>query len=792
MSNIRRVIVEKKPEYAVEAQGLCNDIRYNLKINALTSVRILNCYDIENISENGYQQALNTVFGEPPIDTIYEENFPDAQNAYIFATEYLPGQFDQRADSALQCLQLLGETGNLIIHCCKIFMLYGDLNKQNISDIKQYCINPLDSRETSLVKPSSLHIAYEKPEPIKPMAGFCELNNEELKSLYQKLQLAMSFEDFCFLADYFKNEEKRNPTETEIRVLDTYWSDHCRHTTFNTVLDKIEIEDSVFKGAIENSLNNYLALHQELAAHKDISLMDMATIAAKKLKKEGKIPDLDISDEINACSIKAKANIDGKDEDWLIMFKNETHNHPTEIEPFGGAATCLGGAIRDPLSGRAYVYQSMRVTGAGDITQPIEKTLKGKLPQSKITKEAARGFSSYGNQIGLATGQVKEFFDEGFIAKRMEVGAVMAAAPAENVVRKTPEPGDLILLLGGKTGRDGCGGATGSSKEHNTDSLESCGAEVQKGNAPTERKLQRLFSNPAAAKMIKRCNDFGAGGVSVACGELCDGLEIQLDKVPKKYEGLTGTELAISESQERMAIVIAADDFDSFIKIADAENLEVTQIAVVTENSRLVMKHEGNTIVDISREFLNTNGVKQRAQAKIGAISQDNNFFLRINEDCDSTKTKEAWLHNLSALNNCSQKGLAEYFDNTIGAATILMPYGGKNQLTPALGMAAKLPVGEKDCKTATIMAHGYCPSLAKWSPYHGAVYAILESYAKCIAMGADPDKIRLSLQEYFEKLNKEPERWGKPAAALLGAIEAQLELSAPAIGGKDSMSGTF
>jgi len=792
MSNIRRIMVEKQKDYAVEAHQLCNNIRQQLQIEQLEQVRIFNCYDVENITDAGYQAALNTVFGEPPIDCIFEEELPELNNVYVFATQYLPGQFDQRADSALQCLQLLGETGDIIVRCSKIIALYGNISVQEFTVIKEYCINPLDSMETSLEKPASLKMTYEQPADIKPIEGFIDLNDDARKALYETMQLAMSLEDFCFLGDYFKNAEKRNPTETEIRVLDTYWSDHCRHTTFNTVLNKIEISEGAFKPALQKALDRYLSLHNEIAAHKDISLMDMATIAAKKLRKDGVVNDLDISDEINACSVKAKAVIDGKEEDWLVMFKNETHNHPTEIEPFGGAATCLGGAIRDPLSGRSYVYQSMRITGAGDITAPVSTTLKGKLPQSKISKEAAKGFSSYGNQIGLATGQVKEIFDEGFIAKRMEVGAVMAAAPAENVVREIPAPGDLIVLLGGKTGRDGCGGATGSSKEHNESSLDTCGAEVQKGNAPTERKLQRLFSTPEAAKMIKRCNDFGAGGVSVACGELCDGLEINLDKVPKKYEGLTGTELAISESQERMAVVLSAENLERFLELADAENLEATPVAVVTEEPRLIMKHHGNTIVDISREFLNTNGVKQFAEVCIQPVSQEDNFFLKIDAEKEEGKVKEAWLDNLKKLNNCSQKGLTEYFDNTIGAGTILQPYGGKNQLTPALGMAAKLPVGARDTKTSTIMAYGYCPSLAKWSPYHGAIYAITESYAKCIAMGADPDKIRLSLQEYFEKLNKEPERWGKPAAALLGAIEAQLELQAPAIGGKDSMSGTF
>ena len=791
-SSVKRIFVEKKCSYAVEAAALFDDIKTNLGIGELKQVRIINRYDMEGIDNETYDKAVWTVFAEPPVDMIYHEELSVGKTESCFAVSYLPGQFDQRADSAMQCLQIIAQKDNIEIKTAKIYLLSG-VNNEQLGAIKKYLINPVDSCEAALEKPQTLAMEVISPPPVVILKGFIKMDDDELRRMAGEMSLAMSAEDLCFCRDYFKNEELRDPSITELRVIDTYWSDHCRHTTFHTQITDIKIDEGTMNNALRQSLNLYLETRQDLYGDKqrDINLMDIATVAAKKLKKDGYLDDLDISEEINACSIKADIKIDGKSEPWLIMFKNETHNHPTEIEPFGGAATCLGGAIRDPLSGRSYVYQAMRVTGSGDPRTPVTKTLPGKLPQRKITKEAARGYSSYGNQIGLATGQVAEVYDEGFVAKRMEVGAVIAAAPEKNVIREIPLPGDLVVLLGGRTGRDGCGGATGSSKEHDEKSLASCGAEVQKGNAPTERKLQRLFRNPNVSTLIKRCNDFGAGGVSVAIGELSDGIKINLDAVPKKYAGLDGTELAISESQERMAVVVAAADADKIIRFAAEENLEAVIIAEITANCRMSMTWRGDTIVNISREFLNTNGVKQATDVAVALPDAEKNFFS-YDVDAENKPLYESWMENLSALNVASQKGLAENFDSTIGAGTVLMPFGGKHQLTPALGMAAKLPVLSGETKNATLMAYGYTPPLAKWSPYHGAMYAVIDSVAKITAMGGNPQKVRLSLQEYFEKLGKDSYRWGKPFAALLGAFEAQMRLKAPAIGGKDSMSGSF
>ena len=791
-SSVKRIFVEKKESYAMEATALFDDIKNNLGITEIKQVRIINCYDMEGIDSETYNAAVWTIFAEPPVDTVYHEDLPVGKAEKCFAVSYLPGQFDQRADSAMQCLQIIAQKDNIEIKTAKVYLISGISNEQ-LGAIKKYLINPVDSCEVALEKPQTLAMETVSPPPVAILEGFIKTDNDGLRIMAGEMGLAMSIEDLCFCRDYFKNEERRDPSITELRVIDTYWSDHCRHTTFHTKITTIDIDEGTMNNALRQSLRLYMETRQDLYGdrQRDINLMDIATVAAKKLRKDGYLDDLDISEEINACSIKADIKIDGKTEPWLIMFKNETHNHPTEIEPFGGAATCLGGAIRDPLSGRSYVYQAMRVTGSGDPRTPIVATLSGKLPQRKITREAARGYSSYGNQIGLATGQVSEVYDEGFIAKRMEVGAVIAAAPEKNVIRETPLHGDLVVLLGGRTGRDGCGGATGSSKEHDEKSLASCGAEVQKGNAPTERKLQRLFRNPEVSTLIKRCNDFGAGGVSVAIGELSDGIRINLDAVPKKYAGLDGTELAISESQERMAVVVAATDADKIIRFAAEENLEAVVIAEITDNRRMSMIWRGDTIVDISREFLNTNGVKQETSVAVALPDREKNFFsVDINES--NKPLYESWVKNLSALNVASQKGLAENFDSTIGAGTVLMPFGGKYQLTPTLGMAAKLPVLNGETKNATLMAYGYTSPLAKWSPYHGAMYAVVDSVAKITAMGGNPQKVRLSLQEYFEKLGKDSYRWGKPFAALLGAFEAQMRLKAPAIGGKDSMSGSF
>jgi len=797
-SKVKRIFVEKKKGFDIEAQSLFRDLKYNLGIKGLEYVRIINRYDVEGITEEEYILSRDTIFSEPPVDKVYDEVFIVGKNEKAFAIEYLPGQYDQRADSAAQCIQIMTMGERPLCLSAKIVVLGGNISDDEFAVIKNYCINPVEAREASFEKPESLVVSVEPPPDVEILDGFTLMAEAELVRLIEDRGLAMSLDDLQFCQDYFKNVEKRDPTITELRMLDTYWSDHCRHTTFLTRIENVEIEDGKYTAPIKLAYGEYLKsrklVYQDREEQKDICLMDIATIAMKELKMRGLLDDLDESEEINACSIAVEVDVEGKKEEWLVMFKNETHNHPTEIEPFGGAATCLGGAIRDPLSGRAYVYQAMRITGSGDPRTPVEKTLPGKLPQRKITTGAAHGFSSYGNQVGLATGQVVEIYDEGYVAKRMEIGAVIGAAPKQNVVRERPEPGDVVILLGGRTGRDGCGGATGSSKEHNEESLMKCGAEVQKGNPPTERKIQRLFRKPSVSRLIKKCNDFGAGGVLVAIGELADGLEINLDAIPKKYEGLDGTELAISESQERMAVVVSHENVEAFISEAAQENLEATPVAFVTEIPRVRIRWRGKLIVDIAREFLNTNGVKKKTCAVVTAPSEASGFFDEIPEEVSMCREdiKTAWLNNLKRLNVCSQRGLVERFDSTIGAGTVLMPFGGKYQLSPAEGMVAKIPVLNGDTSTGSIMTFGYNPSLAKWSPFHGAVYAIIEAIAKVCAIGGDYRKTRLSLQEYFEKLGKNPEKWGKPLSALLGAYFAQMKLGIPSIGGKDSMSGTF
>ncbi|NSW89391.1 MAG: phosphoribosylformylglycinamidine synthase [Firmicutes bacterium] len=797
-SKVRRIFVEKKKGFDIEAQALYKDLKYNLGIKSLEYVRIINRYDVEGISEEEYEASRNTIFSEPPVDIIYDEVFTLKENEKAFAVEYLPGQYDQRADSAAQCIQIMTRGERPLCRTAKLIVISGDVSQQEFDRIKNYCINPIEAREASFEKPESLDIDIEPPADVETLEGFTMMAKEELLRLIEDRGFAMSLDDMEFCQNYFKNTEKRDPTITELRMLDTYWSDHCRHTTFLTRIENVEIKDGKYTGPIKTAFENYMKsrqlVYKAMEQDKDICLMDIATIAMKEIKMKGLLNDLDESEEINACSIVVNVDVDGKDEEWVVMFKNETHNHPTEIEPFGGAATCLGGAIRDPLSGRAYVYQAMRVTGSGDPRAPVEKTLPGKLPQRKITIGAAQGFSSYGNQVGLATGQVVEMYDEGYVAKRMEIGAVIGAAPRQNVVRGKPLPGDVVILLGGRTGRDGCGGATGSSKEHDEQSLLKCGAEVQKGNPPTERKIQRLFRNPSVSRLIKKCNDFGAGGVLVAIGELADGLEINLDAIPKKYEGLDGTELAISESQERMAVVVSPENVNQFISEAALENLEATPVAYVTEVPRVRIRWRGKLIVDISREFLNTNGVKKKSNAVIVAPDEAKNFFSMLPDEVSMYKDdiKSAWLNNLGRLNVCSQKGLVERFDSTIGAGTVLMPFGGKCQLSPSEGMVAKIPLLEGDTSTGTIMTFGYNPVLSKWSPFHGAVYAIIEAISKVCAIGGDYRRIRLTLQEYFEKLGKVPEKWGKPLSALLGAYYTQIRLGIPSIGGKDSMSGTF
>lgn len=787
MAEIKRIYVEKKEGCNIEASQLLADIKENLGLTNLTGLRILNRYDVEDIADDVFEAASKTIFSEPPVDYIYNETFEMAEDETAFSMEYLPGQYDQRADSAMQCIQIISGDDKAVVASAKTYVLKGKLSTEDVEKIKHYCINPVDSREASMEKPATLKMDLTIPTTVETIEGFIDMDEKALLDYRKSLGLAMSEADILFCQKYFKDTEKRNPTITEIRVIDTYWSDHCRHTTFATHINDVTFEDGKYKEVVENVYKMYLDEKKSLGREqKPVCLMDIATTGMRALKAQGKLDNFDESEEINACSIVVPVDVDGVEEDWLVMFKNETHNHPTEIEPFGGAATCLGGAIRDPLSGRSYVYQAMRVTGAGDPTVPVADTLQGKLPQRKIVTSAAHGYSSYGNQIGLATGQVAEIYDEGYVAKRMEIGAVIAAAKKENVIRERPDAGDIIILTGGRTGRDGCGGATGSSKEHNEDSILTCGAEVQKGNAPTERKLQRLFRNPEVSKMIRRCNDFGAGGVSVAIGELADGLEINLDLVPKKYEGLDGTELAISESQERMAVVVKADKADSFIKYANEENLEATVVAKVTDDRRLKMFWNGNDIVNISRDFLDTNGAVQNTDIY---VEEPANKPEKIENKSD---LKAQWLENLSQLNVACQKGLVERFDSTIGAGTILMPFGGKNQMTPAEVMAAKIPLLKGETTTGTLMSYGYNPTVAKWSPFHSAVYAVVESVAKIVAGGGDYDSVRLTFQEYFERLGEDSHRWGKPFSALLGAYLAQMELGTAAIGGKDSMSGTF
>ncbi|MGM8271486.1 phosphoribosylformylglycinamidine synthase [Clostridium perfringens] len=787
MSGIRMVFVEKKAGFNVESQILLKDFKDNLGIEALEDVRVLNKYILGDMEEEQYVRTVNTILSEAPVDRVYEENFEIGQDEIAFGVEYLPGQYDQRADSASECIMLLTEDEKVPVKSSKVIILKGNLNEEEIKKIKSYYINPVDSREVSPLS-KVLEENLEEPNEVQVLDGFLNLNEEGLKNFHREKSLAMSLEDLKLIRDYFKSED-RNPTITEIKVIDTYWSDHCRHTTFETIIKDVYIEEGKYsepiKKAYEDYKNSRAYVYGENLNNKEVKLMDLATIAMKELRKRGKLDDLDVSEEINACSINIEIETDKGTEEYLLMFKNETHNHPTEIEPFGGAATCLGGAIRDPLSGRSYVYQAMRVTGSADPTVEICETLKGKLPQRKITLGAAHGYSSYGNQIGLATGQVSEIYHPNYAAKRMEVGAVIAATPKENVIRLEPSKGDIVILLGGRTGRDGIGGATGSSKEHTEESINQCGAEVQKGNAPTERKIQRLFRNKEVAQMIKRCNDFGAGGVSVAIGELCRGIDIDLNKVPKKYEGLDGTELAISESQERMAVVISSENADRFIKLSEDENLEATIVAEVTDTDRLRMNWKDKTIVDIKRSFLDTNGAKQEISLKVKSPSvypyEVKNFDV-----------KEEWLKSLRNLNVCSQKGLIERFDSTIGGGTVLMPLGGKYQLTPAEGMAAKIPVLGGESKDASLMTYGFNPYLGVWSPFHMAFYSVIESVTKIAAMGGDYKKVRLTFQEYFEKLLRDEEKWGKPFAALLGAYKAQMDLGLPAIGGKDSMSGSF
>ena len=774
---VYRVFVEKKDGLQNEARSLKSEINKLLQIKGLTNLRILNRYDVENIDNDLFDYCKTTVFSEPQLDNISDEIQNDSD--YIFAVEYLPGQFDQRANSASECIQLISKSERPDVRTAKIYMLYGDLTDENIAEIKKYVINPVEAREASLDTVETLKINYDIPTTVKTLNGFCELSKDKLTEWANENSLAMSYDDIEFCQNYFISEH-RDPTITEIKMIDTYWSDHCRHTTFLTTIDSVKFEDKL----LQKAYDEYIATRKALGRTKPVNLMDIGTIAAKYLKSTGKLDKLDESEEINACTVKIDIDIDGKTEKWLLLFKNETHNHPTEIEPFGGAATCIGGAIRDPLSGRSYVYSAMRVTGASDPTIPVSKTLKGKLPQRKIVTTAANGYSSYGNQIGLATGLVDEIYHPGYVAKRMEIGAVIAAAPAENVRRERPDPGDIVILLGGKTGRDGCGGATGSSKSHTLESIENCGAEVQKGNAPEERKLQRLFRNKEASLLIKRCNDFGAGGVSVAVGELADGLEINLNAVPKKYDGLDGTELAISESQERMAVVVEPKDVERFCELANEENLEATVVAVVTENPRLVMKWNGETIVDISREFLNSNG----AEKHIDITPENTKDYNRQ----ISGGFKENMQALSSDLNVCSKRGLSERFDSTIGAGTVFMPFGGKKQLTPIQAMVNKISVEKKDTKLASVMAYGYNPYITEASPYHGAYLAVVESISKLVAAGAKFEDVYLTFQEYFEKPMTDGKRWGKPLSALLGAFCAQKDYEIAAIGGKDSMSGTF
>ena len=795
MSRVIRIFVEKKPGFDIEAGHIMADLRENLGMTAIEDLRYLNRYDISGLSQEEFQQARGTILSEPNVDQVYDEEFPAPEGYRMFAMEYLPGQYDQRADSAAQCVQLLTQGERPQVLTARVVAVKGNITDEQFEKIQSYLVNPVESRIASLDKPESLDMQAEVPPDVARVKGFIGWNGEELKNYYGSMGFAMTLEDLAFCQEYFRDTERRDPTVTELRVIDTYWSDHCRHTTFLTRLEQVEIEKGALSGAIEEALKAYYDARDTVYGKdtsRPVSLMDMALVGMKLLRKEGKIPDLDVSEEINACSIQVPVTIDGETQQWLVQFKNETHNHPTEIEPFGGAATCLGGAIRDPLSGRAYVYQAMRVTGSGDPRTSFEDTMPGKLPSRKITTGAASGYSSYGNQIGLATGQVTELYDPGYMAKRMEIGAVIGASPKENVIRETPMPGDAIVLLGGRTGRDGCGGATGSSKAHTEQSIETCGAEVQKGNPPTERKIQRLFRDGEVAKLIKRCNDFGAGGVCVAIGELADGLTVDLDRVSKKYEGLDGTELAISESQERMAVVLDPKDVPAFLQAAHQENLEAQQVAEVTENPRLKMNWRGDLIVDLSREFLNTNGVTQRAKAKITAVDPSEDYRHLAPKALRDLPVGKAFEENLKRLEVCSQKGLSERFDSSIGAGTVLMPFSGKYQLTPEEAMVAKIPLLKGETDDATAMSYGYIPGISRWSPFHGAAYAVVESLSKLLAVGADPAAARLTFQEYFERLHDVPERWGKPAAALLGAFTAQVNMGNPAIGGKDSMSGSF
>ena len=792
MSSVRRVYVEKKPAFAVQAKELKHEISSYLGIQNVTAVRELIRYDVENIEDEVFEKACRTVFAEPPVDDLYLEKFETAENAHVFSVEYLPGQFDQRADSAVQCVQFLNENAKPIIRSATTYVIEGDITEEELAAIKNHCINPVDSRETGVEKPETLVTVFDEPEDVKIFEGFQDMPEEELHALYSSLNLAMTFKDFLHIQKYFKGEEKRDPSVTEIRVLDTYWSDHCRHTTFSTELTDVKFGEGDYKAPIENTYKEYLADREVLYKGRDdkfVCLMDLALMAMKKLKAEGKLADQEESDEINACSIVVPVDVDGKEEEWLINFKNETHNHPTEIEPFGGAATCLGGAIRDPLSGRTYVYQAMRVTGAADPTVSVKETLKGKLPQKKLVRGAAHGYSSYGNQIGLATGYVKEIYHPDYVAKRMEIGAVLGAAPRRAVVRENSDPGDIIILLGGRTGRDGIGGATGSSKVHTEASIEVCGAEVQKGNAPTERKIQRMFRREEVSHMIKKCNDFGAGGVSVAIGELAAGLKVDLDKVPKKYAGLDGTEIAISESQERMAVVVDPKDVDTFLGYANEENLEAIPVAVVTEEPRLVLSWRGKEIVNISRAFLDTNGAHQETAVEVEIPNKEGNM---LHERPEVSDVKAKWLETLGDLNVCSQKGLVEMFDGSIGAGSVFMPHGGKYQLTETQTMVAKVPVLNGKTNTVTMMSYGFDPYLSSWSPYHGAAYAVTESVARIVASGGDYKKIRFTFQEYFRRMTEDSKRWSQPFAALLGAYSAQLGFGLPSIGGKDSMSGTF
>ncbi len=794
MGKVRRVYVEKKEGFGVQAQELGNEIRSYLGIRDVENVRVLIRYDVENISDETFQKACRGVFAEPPVDTLYEEEFPVTDTCRVFSVEYLPGQFDQRADSAVQCVQFINEDEQPVIRTATTYVIQGRdgvIPEEEFERIKTHCINPVDSRETGLEKPETLVEDYDEPEDVKIFDGFRDMEESDFKELYDSLGLAMTFKDFLHIRTYFKEEEDRDPTMTEIRVLDTYWSDHCRHTTFSTELTEVSFGEGDYREPMEETYRQYLADHSEIFQGREdkfVCLMDLALMAMRKLKREGKLTDQEESDEINACSIVVPVKVDGVEEEWLVNFKNETHNHPTEIEPFGGAATCLGGAIRDPLSGRTYVYQAMRVTGAADPTVSVNDTMKGKLPQKKLVREAAHGYSSYGNQIGLATGAVKEIYHPNYVAKRMEIGAVLGAAPRRSVIRETSDPGDIIILLGGRTGRDGCGGATGSSKVHTEESTSTCGAEVQKGNPPTERKIQRLFRREEVSRLIKKCNDFGAGGVSVAIGELADGLRVDLDKVPKKYAGLDGTEIAISESQERMAVVVDPKDVDAFMGYAAEENLESTCVAVVTEEPRLVLSWRGRVIVNLSRAFLDTNGAHQETKVAVDIPGRKDSILVRE----DVGDVKEQWMSVLKDLNVCSQKGLVEMFDGSIGAASVFMPHGGKYQMTETQAMVAKLPVLSGDCDTVTMMSYGFDPCLSTWSPFHGAIYAVTESVAKIVAAGGDYRKIRFTFQEYFRRMTEDPHRWSQPFAALLGAYHAQLGFGLPSIGGKDSMSGTF